>query len=214
MSITVKSEKEKMLAGEPYFAWDKELTQERQRAKELCFQYNLKSPVNEIAGRKELLKQLLPNMPTSTSICDGINDNDDGGGGAWIESPFYVDYGIHLTVGKNFYANHGCTILDCNTITIGDNCLLAPHVCISAATHPLEAYKRTQYELTAPIAIGNDVWIGANATICPGVTLGNGVVVGAGAVVTKSFPDNVVIGGVPAKILKRVPGSDCDECST
>lgn len=211
----MKSEKEKMLAGEPYFAFGKELTEERQRAKELCFQYNLKSPVNEVAERKEILRQLLPGMPTSSSIASpsGDDNSGDNNGGAWIESPFWIDYGLHLKVGKNFYANHGCTILDCNTITIGDNCLLAPHVCISAATHPLEADKRAQYELTAPVTIGNDVWIGANATICPGVTLGNGVVVGAGAVVTKSFPDNVVIGGVPAKILKMVPGSGADETS-
>jgi len=99
--------------------------------------------------------------------------------------------------------------LDCNTITIGKNCMMAPHVCISAATHPLEVERRARgEEFTAPIVIGDNVWIGANATICPGVILGNGVVVGAGAVVTKSFPDNVVIGGVPARILKKVPGSE------
>jgi maltose O-acetyltransferase len=127
---------------------------------------------------------------------------------AWVESPFHVDYGIHLQVGSNFYANHGCTILDCNRIQLGKNCLLAPHVCISAATHPLDPTLRASgAEYTAPITIGDNVWIGANATICPGVTIGNNVVVGAGAVVTKDFPDNVVIGGVPAKILKTVEQS-------
>ncbi|KAG7344502.1 maltose O-acetyltransferase [Nitzschia inconspicua] len=186
-----KSEKDKMLAGELYNAFDPELVAERQAAKELCFQYNRLSPVQENDERKQILQKLLR-----------VDD-------AWIESPFHVDYGLHLKLGKNFYANHGCTILDCNRIDIGDNCMLAPHVCISAATHPLEVERRARgEEFTASITIGNNVWIGANATICPGITLGNGVVVGAGAVVTKSFPDNVVIGGVPAKILKKVPGND------
>jgi maltose O-acetyltransferase len=192
MADKQKSEKEKMLAGELYDAFDPQLVKERQRAKELCFQYNNKSPVTQKDERTRIIKELL-----------GKEDDD-----VWIESPFYVDYGIYLHLGRNFYANHGCTILDCNDVTIGDNCLLAPHVCISAATHPLEAERRAAgEECTAPIVIGDNVWIGANATICPGVTLGNGVVVGAGAVVTKSFPDNVVVGGVPAKILKNVPES-------
>jgi maltose O-acetyltransferase len=174
-----KTEKEKMFAGE------------RQTAKQLCFQYNQLSPIQQSEERKQILQQLLR------------VDH------AWIESPFHVDYGLYLHVGKNFYANHGCTILDCNRIIIGNNCLLAPHVCISAATHPLEVERRAKgEEFAAPITIGDNVWIGANATICPGVTLGNGVVVGAGAVVTKSFPDNVVVGGVPAKILKTLPGSN------
>jgi maltose O-acetyltransferase len=134
-----------------------------------------------------------------------LNCNVDN---AWVESPFYVDYGYNLKVGKNFYANHGCTILDCNLIQIGDNCLLAPHVCISAATHPLQAKLRAAGAiLTAPITLGNNVWIGANATICRGVTLGDNVVVGAGAVVTKNFPDNVVIAGVPAKVIKEIDNS-------
>ena len=97
---------------------------------------------------------------------------------AWVESPFYVDYGYNLHVESGFYANHGCSILDCNTVTIGKNCLLAPNVVISAASHPLDPHLRsTGYELTSPITIGDNAWIGANATICPGVTLGDNVVV-------------------------------------
>jgi maltose O-acetyltransferase len=192
--VAARSEKEKMLAGELYDAFDAELLAERQAAKELCFQYNQKSPVSQRDERRQIIKDLLR-----------VDD-------AWIESPFHVDYGLHLHLGRNFYANHGCTILDCNTVTIGENCLLAPHVCISAATHPLEVHRRAAgEEFTAPVVIGDNVWIGANATICPGVTLGNGVVVGAGAVVTKSFPDNVVIGGVPARILRHIPPSVDDE---
>lgn len=183
-----RSEKERMLAGEFYQAFDAELLQERQRAKDLCFRFNMMNPLQE-DERKSLLTELLPNV----------------GSDFWVESPFQVDYGYLLHVGDNFYANHGCTILDCNYIQIGKNCLLAPHVCISAATHPINPILRADgAEYTTPITIGDNVWIGANATICPGVTLGDNVVVGAGAVVTKNYPDNVVIGGVPAKIIKHV----------
>ena len=185
-SIQNKTEKEKMLAGELYQAFDPELVAERQRAKSLCFQLNSTPPTDK-KRRDEIVKELL-----------GVDD-------AWIESTFYVDYGIHCHIGKGFYANHNCTILDCNKVTIGDRCLLAPHVCISAATHPIDAKRRgAGEEFTAPVTIGDDCWLGANSTICPGVTIGNGVVVAAGAVVTKSFGDNVVIGGVPAKILKHI----------
>lgn len=146
----IKSEKEKMLAGELYDAFDPELLAERQRAKRLCFSLNMTSP-DDKDKRDTLVQELL-----------GRND-------AWIESPFHVDYGIHITIGKGFYCNHGVVILDCNTISIGDNCLIAPNVCISAATHPLEAEKRAAgEEFTAPIVIGDNVWLGANCTICPG----------------------------------------------
>lgn len=198
MTSNDKTEKEKMLAGEFYDAFDPVLLQERQHAKELCFQFNQISPL-EKEKRKEIIQKLIFRNERNEAI----------GETAWIESPFHVDYGLHLEVGENFYANHGCTILDCNKIRIGKGCLLAPHVCISAATHPIDPTLRAAgAELTAPITIGDNVWIGANATICPGVTLGNNVVVGAGAAVTKDFPDNVVIGGVPARVLKHVPTKD------
>lgn len=188
-STSPKTEKEKMLAGELYKAFDPELVAERQRAKDLCFQFNATPPTDK-TKRDEIIKDLL--------------NLDD----AWIESTFNVDYGIHCRIGKKFYANHNCTILDCNKVVIGDRCMLGPGVCISAATHPLDPERRgAGDEYTAPITIGNDCWLGANSTICPGVRLGCGVVVGAGAVVTKSFGDNVVIGGVPAKILKSIPPS-------
>jgi maltose O-acetyltransferase len=185
-----RTEKVKMLAGEPYDAWDPELTEERNRAKNLCYELNQTSPLN-IERRKKLAAQII--------------GRDD----AILESPFHCDYGYNLKVGKGFYANHGCTILDCNLITIGDNCLLAPHVVISAATHPLDAEARAAgVEFTAPISLGNNCWLGANSTIIPGVVLGDGVVVGAGAVVTKSFPSNVVVAGVPAKIIRYVDDDD------
>jgi maltose O-acetyltransferase len=183
------SEKAKMIRGDLYFAFDDALLKDRQHAKELCFRINQLNPLLT-EQRQGLLKELLPKA----------------NGRVWVESPFHVDYGYMLETGDNFYANHGCTILDGNHVKIGTGCLLAPHVCISAAAHPIDPTLRARgAEFTAPITIGDNVWIGANATICPGVTLGNNVVVGAGAVVTKSFPDNVVIGGVPARILKVIP---------
>lgn len=190
VSSVKMTKEEKMLKGELYQAFDPVLLEQRQRAKRLCFQLNQTSPL-EVESRQAIIQELFPNSKGSKNI--------------WIESPFHVDYGTHMHVGDNFYTNHGCTILDCNKITIGNNCLLAPHVCMSAATHPIDPVLRSSgAELTAPITIGDNAWIGANATICPGVTLGNNVVVGAGAVVTKSFGDNVVIGGVPAKIIRHV----------
>ncbi|CAJ1944541.1 unnamed protein product [Cylindrotheca closterium] len=189
-SSSKMTEEEKMLKGELYQAFDPVLLEQRQKAKLLCFQLNQTSPL-EVEARQQIVQELLPNSKDSKNI--------------WIESPFHVDYGIHLHVGDNFYANHGCTILDCNACTVGNNCLLAPHVCISAATHPIDPVLRSSgAEITAPITIGDNAWIGANATVCPGVTLGNNVVVGAGAVVTKSFGDNVVIGGVPAKVIRHL----------
>lgn len=177
---------EKMLAGDLYNASDPVLVGMRDAAKQLCFELNQTSPLKR-AERSAIVAKLL-----------GVED-------ALIESPFYCDYGCHLRVGKNFYANHGCTILDCAMITIGDNCLLAPHVVISSATHPLSAKLRAAGdEHAAPIIIGNNVWIGASATVCPGVTIGDGAVIGAGAVVVKDVPANVVVAGVPAKIIRTI----------
>jgi maltose O-acetyltransferase len=183
-------ERRKMLSGELYQAFDPILLKERNQVKQLCFELNQTAPL-DTKRRAALTQQIL-----------GVD-------GALVESPFHVDYGYNLKVGTNFYANHGCTILDCNLIKIGDNCLLGPHVCISAASHPLHARLRVNGdELAFPITIGNNVWISANATICPGITLGDNVVVGAGAVVNKSFPSNVVIAGVPAKIIRYLEEND------
>lgn len=185
------SEKTKMLAGELYQAFDPALLAERIQAKQICWELNYQTAPTDTVKRQALVQKLL-------RVTDAV-----------IEAPFYVDYGYNLHVGRNFYANHGCTILDCNKITIGDNCLLAPGVCISAASHPLCAKLRASgAELTAPVVIGHNVWVGANAVVVAGVTIGDNVVVGAGAVVTKDVPSNVVVGGVPAKILKRIDEND------
>lgn len=193
MAVTESTELEKMLNGDMYDAADPVLVQMRKDAKILCFELNQTSPANP-EKRQEITQKML-----------GVDD-------ANVESPFYLDYGCHLKVGKQFYANHGCTILDCAMISIGDNCLLAPHVVISSAAHPLSAKIRSAGpEYAKPIAIGNNVWIGASATICPGVTIGNNVVIGAGAVVTKDVPHSVVVAGVPAKVIRTLQDGEVAE---
>lgn len=124
----------------------------------------------------------------------------------YIEPIFNCDYGKNIHVGDHFYANYNCVFLDVCEIRFGNNCLVAPQVGIYTATHPLDPVERCKLgnELGKPVTIGDNCWIGGHATINPGVTLGNNVVVASGAVVTKSFGDNVVIGGNPAKIIKEI----------
>lgn len=123
----------------------------------------------------------------------------------WVEAPFFVDYGTNIKVGENFYANFNATFLDCSIIDIGDNVMVGPNVTITTASHPTNPTRRSEGEEHAKrIKIGNNVWLAANCVILPGVTIGNDVVVAAGAVVSKDVPNAVVVGGVPARILKHV----------
>lgn len=191
----VMTEKEKMIAGLPYNPADMELSKDRIRSRILFQKFNnLDLPCNEEEAskvfdkRSNILKELLG------SVGDDI----------YIEPSFKCDYGYNIYVGNNFYANFDCVMLDICKITIGDNCFLAPGVHIYTATHPIDPIERLNFEFGKPVKIGNNVWIGGHATINPGVTIGNNVVIASGAVVTKSFPDNVVIGGNPAKVIKNV----------
>lgn len=185
------TEKERMIAGFPYVPSDKQLVDERTKARKLIKKYNVLE-VEDEKGRQEILDELL------NPACRGKK--------LFIEAPFRVDYGYNLTFGNNLQANFNCVFLDCAPITIGENCLLAPGVQIYAATHPIDAKHRMDnddyYELAFPIKIGDNVWIGGGAIICPGVTIGNNVTVGAGAVVTKDVPSNVVVAGNPARIIR------------
>ncbi|MDR2090575.1 MAG: sugar O-acetyltransferase [Clostridiales bacterium] len=184
------TEREKMVGGLMYDPSDAELTELRKRARLLCEAYNSTS-VTEEERRGEILKELF----------GGI------GGNIKIEPSFYCDYGGNIYVGKEFYANFNCVILDVARVEIGDNCMLAPNVGIYTATHPIDPILRNGgREYAKPVKIGDNCWLGAGCIINPGVTIGNNVVIASGAVVTKSFPDNVVIGGVPAKIIKKTDG--------
>ena len=195
-----KTEKEKMLAGELYYSFGNELFEERQRARKLLREYNTAIDHDDLEGRTALLEKLL-----------GSIDKTDP---PFIEPPFSCDYGSNITLGRGVYMNFGCVILDCNKVQIGDRVLFAPNVQIYAATHPLEPHIRQGTkgpEYALPITIGNDVWIGGGAIVCPGVVVGDGSTVGAGAVVTKDVPPYTVVAGNPAKVIKQVPREGTEE---
>ncbi|RJS58997.1 sugar O-acetyltransferase [Bacillus sp. PK3_68] len=184
----MKTEKEKMLSGEIYFADDSELTQERENARRLTRLFN-QTTETEGNRRTELLKKLFGST----------------GENIYVEPTLRCDYGYNLHVGANFYANFDCVFLDVCEIRIGDNCFIAPGVHVYTAAHPLNARERISgAEYGLPVHIGHNVWIGGRAVINPGVKIGNNVVVASGAVVTKDVPDNVVVGGNPAKIIKHI----------
>ena len=129
--------------------------------------------------------------------------------GAWVNPPFYCDYGFNIEVGKNFFANYHCTILDVAKVRIGDNCQMAPNVAIYTAGHPIHpATRNTLYEYGIEIHIGDNVWIGGNTVICPGVRIGDNVVIGAGSVVTKDIPDWCIAGGNPCKVIREITEAD------
>lgn len=129
--------------------------------------------------------------------------------GAFINPPFYCDYGKHIEVGKNFFANYNCTILDVAKVKIGDNCMLAPNVAIYTAGHPVHPDTRnTAYEYGIEVTIGDNVWIGGNVVICPGVNIGSNTVIGAGSVVTKDIPEWSVAAGNPCKVIRQITEAD------
>ncbi len=183
----MKTEKEKMLDGENYFANDKILVQERTFAKKLLHKLNVIEYMMN-GNARQTLRKLLPN--TDKRI--------------YIEPPFHCDYGYNIHSGKNVYFNVNCVVLDTMKVTIGDNVFFAPNVHIYTATHPLDAIERRTVEFSKPVTIGNDCWIGGNSVICPGVTIGNGCVIGAGSVVTKDIPDNSLAVGNPAKVIRKL----------
>ncbi|MGB5596805.1 MAG: sugar O-acetyltransferase [Crocosphaera sp.] len=181
------TEKQKMLNGEFYNAFEKELLEDRKRAKNLCKKLN-DIPDGSPGERSKIIKDLLH---TNKEI--------------WIESPFRCDYGYNIAIGDNFYANFGCVILDCNLVKIGDNVKFGPNVQIYTATHPIDTKKRISgKEMAYPITIGDNVWIGGSCLILPGVNIGNNTVIGAGSIVTKNIPKNVVAVGNPCRFIKEI----------
>lgn len=130
---------------------------------------------------------------------------ENSGKNMFIQPPLMVEYGHNITIGDNFYCNFDAIFLDKAKITIGDNVQIGPRANFFTAGHPIDAETRNEYfEYAKPIVIGNDVWLGGNVTIMPGVTIGNDVVIGGGAVVTKDIPDHVIAVGNPAKVLRKI----------
>lgn len=129
--------------------------------------------------------------------------------GAFLNPPFYCDYGSHIEVGKNFFANYNCTIIDVAKVKIGDNCQMAPNVSIYTAGHPVHPVSRNSaYEYGIEVTIGDNVWIGGNTVILPGVHIGSNTVIGAGSVVTKDIPDWVIAVGNPCRVVRRITEED------
>ncbi len=185
------NQKERMLSGLPYLANEDGLFEERQRAKELCYRINHCEP-SDLDLRSKYLKVLLNNA--SEKI--------------YIEPPFRCDYGSNIYIGDNFYANYNLIILDCAKVTIGENVMIGPNVCITTAGHPIHHLSRRKYEYADEITIGNNVWIGANVVINPGVKIGDNCVIGSGSVVTKDIPADVVAVGNPCKVLREITDED------
>lgn len=184
----MKTEKGKMLAGELYRPSDLELTKKRENARRLTRLFN-ETMESEHSERTRLLKELFGSTGKDLNI----------------EPTLRCDYGSNIHVGENFYANFDCVFLDVCEIRIGDNCMIAPGVHIYTATHPLDPMERIAgLEYGKPVTIGDNVWIGGRAVINPGITIGNNVVIASGAIVTKDVPDDVIVGGNPAKVIKEI----------
>jgi len=176
-----------MLAGELYDAGDKELLALRINARELMQEYN--QTAFDKTKRGIILEKLLGKAGSNIDI----------------QPPFFCDYGCHIEVGDNFFANFNCIFLDCNYIKCGDNVFLGPAVQIYAAYHPLPAAERIKGpELASPVVIGNNVWIGGGSIICAAVTIGDNTTIGAGSVVVKDIPANVVAVGNPCRVIKNL----------
>lgn len=183
------TEKEKMLAGELYDAnYNIELQKEREKAKDLCYEYNQIKP-SKTQERNETMKNILGKTKEHFMI----------------EQPFMCDYGYNIEIGENFYANHNLIILDGNKVKFGDNVFIAPNCAFYTAGHPLDFVTRNKgLEYAKPIEVGDNVWIGGNVVVLPGVKIGNNCVIGAGSIVTKDIPDNSVAVGNPCKVIKTI----------
>jgi len=182
------SEKEKMLAGELYDPRDPELAADRESARELVGLYN-RTGATDAESRERILSELFGSVGERPTV----------------EPPFRCDYGSQISVGDRFFANFGCVFLDVCPIDFGDRCLLGPSVHVYTATHPLDAEERAAgKEYGKPVTVGDDVWLGGQAVLNPGVEVGDRSVVASGAVVTRDVPADVVVAGNPAEVVREL----------
>lgn len=165
------------------------MPEERLQAKKLMKQFNDLEP-DDFEERAKLINEILKEETA-----------------AWIEPPFYFCYGKHISIGKGSYINVNCNFIDDGEITIGEKVMFGPAVTIATVGHPINPELR-EYMYTAPVRIGNNVWIGGNVTICPGVTIGENSVVGAGSVVIHDVPANCIVAGNPCKVIREINERD------
>ena len=180
------TQKDRALAGLEFIRGDETLRQQRERAELLCFTLNRTSP-EEKETRKAILEKLIP----------------DTRGDFQIKPPFLCEYGDYITLGRNFFANYNCKLMDGGRIRFGDDVLVGPDCTFVTATHPTDPRKRLAgFQQFKPITVGSNVWFGAGVLVCPGVTIGSNCTIGAGSVVVKDIPDNCVAAGNPCKVIR------------
>ena len=184
---SMHTEREKMLSGELYDALDPELVIKRNRARDLCQTLNSSREADEDLRRNILIDLFA-----------------QGGETAWVQPPFYCDYGSNIELGERVFFNFNCVVLDVCLVRIGDFTLFGPAVQILTPLHPLDHQLRRTQEYGKPIEIGSDVWVGGGALILPGVRIGSRTVIGAGSVVTRDVPDGVFAAGNPCRIVREI----------
>lgn len=184
------TEEQRMLSGKLYNVYGKDLAEKYAKKDHLLHQINFAEEGTDV---QSLFKQLL----------------GQSGKNVYFEPPFFCDFGSNISVGDDVYCNTNCVFLDSGKITIGSRVLMGPRVNLFAAGHPIDAGVRNQWlGFAKPITIGDDVWIGGNATINPGITIGNNVVIGSGSVVTHDIPANSVAAGNPCKVIRPITKED------
>jgi len=184
----MRTEREKMLAGELYDPFDAELVGGREQARSLCQVLN-KTQESEHAERRRILQALL----------------GTGGDTVWMQPPFHCDYGSNIHLGARVFFNFNCTVLDVCEVRIGDYTLFGPAVQILTPLHPLNAHARRTQEYGRPIDIGADVWVGGGTLILAGVRIGSRAIIGAGSVVTRDVPEGVLAAGNPCRVIRDIP---------
>ncbi len=194
-------EEEKIFAGLLFSPGDQELRAMKKRSHDLCQDYN-RTYEGETEKRTRILKDILEEM----------------GEGTFIQGPIFFHYGKHTRIGKSFFGNYDLTVQDDALVTIGDRCNFGPRVCIVTPVHPMlpeeralmkdDAGKPARLCYARPVTIGNDCWLGANVTVCPGVNIGDGCVIGAGSVVTRDIPPRSFAAGVPCRVIREITGAD------
>jgi maltose O-acetyltransferase len=183
----MRTEREKMLAGELYDPLDADLVAARNRARDLCQDLNATREADQ-DDRRRILRELF----------------GAGGDTVWMQPPFFCDYGSNIELGTRVFFNFNCVVLDVCPVRIGNFTLFGPGVQILTPMHPFNAQRRREQEFGKPIEIGSDVWVGGGALILPGVRIGSRTVIGAGSVVTRDIPDDVFAAGNPCRVVRAI----------